>query len=79
VGVQWWRLSLIKTYCRAWRPACCCCCCRFLTITAAAAYRAALVVGVPLVQKLYRMLMSTGIITVLVCDFQFFFPKKSEA
>jgi hypothetical protein len=35
--------------------------------------------GVPLVQKLYRMLMSTGIITVLVCDFQYFFAKKPQA
>jgi hypothetical protein len=35
--------------------------------------------GVPLVQKLYRMLMSTGIITVLVCDFHYFFAKKPEA
>ncbi|WIA19308.1 hypothetical protein OEZ85_003941 [Tetradesmus obliquus] len=41
-----------------------------------AAYGYMSLAGVPLVQKLYRMLMSTGIATVLVCDFQYFFAKK---
>lgn len=41
-----------------------------------AAYGYMSLAGVPLVQKLYRMLMSTGIATVLVCDFQYFSAKK---
>lgn len=44
-----------------------------------AAYGWMSVAGVPLVMKLYRMLISTGIITVVVCDWQFCFAKKAEA